>query len=658
MRRRNSFLSSITDEELFLSTWLKKEYEDLALALTSRADPRISVKLLKSIEGSDEFIARTNGAMIQMHPFASEFEGLSRHERYGVLYGVVTHEIAHVLYTDFRKHIFAALSTSGETMHRILRKTGINLDEKSYAAKGWIVDIQNAIEDGYIENAFATDYSGVPSIYLRRARAFLAKGYDPVEQMLRDLGPSAAFVSNCTLIYATTGRLDFTGFPADDELAPKLQKLMEIIDDAVIDTDQINRWVAAAEIYKLFEDIFEEAAEKGESPSTSDRDVKENSLAAAPEKPKDISDHRPEKPKEGKKEDSSRGKDTEGSEDKGEKSKESSEKPEVSDADGDLAAASADDILKADLDASVARVMKGIAEEKEEEEINAERHDDAKDVPGESSGDFKLVPANPKQWQTYEETSGKYADIMKDVKPISKRLQRSLISEMQDREYGSKRSGLLVGKRFEAGNAYRMDMRTFSTNKAPTELKSLAVAVLVDMSGSMRCDDRMPAAIKTAVLVQDFCSGLNYPVAVYGHEADYSGCNVYTFTEWSDKGKEMIADMRPMRDNHDGHALRYVKKRLLKRPEPNKLLIYISDGVPCNCSFPGVRYYGPEAVEDLKSYMKEARKDDVTMICAGIGSDKEELSAIYGDAFMDISDLSRFPVQIVRYLKRMIMRVE
>ena len=84
---------------------LFKEYEDLALALTSRADPRIIVKLMKTIKGSDDFIARTNGTTIQMHPFASEFEGLSRHERYGVLYGVVTHEIAHVLYTDFRKHI-------------------------------------------------------------------------------------------------------------------------------------------------------------------------------------------------------------------------------------------------------------------------------------------------------------------------------------------------------------------------------------------------------------------------------------------------------------------------------------------------------------------------------------------------------------------------
>ena len=119
VKKKKSFLLSITDEELFYSSWLKKEYEDLGLALTGRADPRIVVKLMKS--GRDEvcFAARTNGDFIQVHPFSDTFAGLSRLERYGVIYGVVVHEIAHILYTDFRCHIFCS---SGARMYEMKRR--------------------------------------------------------------------------------------------------------------------------------------------------------------------------------------------------------------------------------------------------------------------------------------------------------------------------------------------------------------------------------------------------------------------------------------------------------------------------------------------------------------------------------------------------------
>ena len=742
VKKKKSFLLSITDEELFYSSWLKKEYEDLGLALTGRADPRIVVKLMKSSRDEVCFAARTNGDYIQVHPFSDTFAGLSRLDRYGVIYGVVVHEIAHILYTDFRCHIFCS---SGARMYemkrRVLHDTGVNIDDLGFTDKAWIAEIENCIEDGYIENAFRSNYAGVPSIYLKRARAFLAKDYDPVAKMYKGLGLSAPFVSNCALFYSTTGRLDFRGFPTKGELAKKLVGLMEIIDEAVIDTDQINRWVAAVKIYQLFADVFS----KGDDPSRDSRDVDENTHSTAPEKPKDIKDHRkkkkhkkaegkaePEESKdaESKEVDESDDAETEKpessstassapsssdeteSEEKGddepssapETAEEGEDEEDADDDDFDLSEAlsrlgldpeeeddesgydgdedgsesegdgrgghfegggepgddeeDVDDIIKDDLEASVGRVMKGIAEDKEEEETNAERKEDADGASSESSGDFKLVPTNPVPWQANPDATSKYARVMDKVRPVSKRLQRSLISELQDREYGAKRSGLLIGKRFEARNAYRMDMRAFSTNKAPTELKSLAVAVLVDLSGSMSNGIRIPTAIETAALVQDFCSGLNFPVAVYGHDATSEGCNVYTFTEWSNKGREAIADMYAKSDNHDGHALRYVKKRLLRRPEPNKLLIYISDGVPANGSYPGVSYYGPPATLDLKAFVKEAKKDSVALICAGIGADRDKLSSIYGDAFMDISDLTKLPVLIVRCIKRMIAQVE
>ena len=106
--------------------------------------------------------------------------------------------------------------------------------------------------------------------------------------------------------------------------------------------------------------------------------------------------------------------------------------------------------------------------------------------------------------------------------------------------------------------------------------------------------------------------------------------------------------MKPYGANRDGAALKFVGEMLLRRPEEQKLLILSSDGLP-NAS----GYSGDTAKEDLKAVKQELESQGVLFLAAAIGENKQEIQEIYGDAFLDISDIRKFPVKLTNeVLKR------
>ena len=87
------------------------------------------------------------------------------------------------------------------------------------------------------------------------------------------------------------------------------------------------------------------------------------------------------------------------------------------------------------------------------------------------------------------------------------------------------------------------------------------------------------------------------------------------------------------------------------RPEKQKLLVLISDGLP-NSN----QYRGEKAVADLKDIKKELSRKGVLFLAGAIGSDKERIREIYQEAFLDLSDLEKLPVllmkQVLKYIRR------
>lgn len=178
----------------------------------------------------------------------------------------------------------------------------------------------------------------------------------------------------------------------------------------------------------------------------------------------------------------------------------------------------------------------------------------------------------------------------------------------------------------------------------------MSVAILVDESGSM-CGDRIANAQAMALIVYDFCSQLNIPVTIYGHNYGYDGVDLYSFAEFDSidsNDKYRLMNMNAYNCNRDGCAVRYVAEKLCKRFETMRMFIVVSDGQPSADS-----YCGTAAEQDLQSIRKEYERKGITFYAAAIGDDKECIRRCYGEkAFLDLTDLKKFPMTIAKLIAR------
>lgn len=243
-----------------------------------------------------------------------------------------------------------------------------------------------------------------------------------------------------------------------------------------------------------------------------------------------------------------------------------------------------------------------------------------------------------------------YNAIAGPLLAISKQLQKSLLRQLRDRQRGGKQTGLLMGRRLDAHALCRGDGKVFTKNALPSQPPGMAVGLLLDESGSMCSQDRATYARASAIILYDFCQALRVPVMVYGHSTGASDVELYSYSEFDtidQEDKYRLVDISARESNRDGAALRFVAERLSHRPEELKLLILVSDGQPADTG-----YYGTAAEEDLRGIQQEYRRKGILFVAAAIGDDKENMERIYGDSFLDITDLHQLPVKLTQVVKR------
>ena len=184
-------------------------------------------------------------------------------------------------------------------------------------------------------------------------------------------------------------------------------------------------------------------------------------------------------------------------------------------------------------------------------------------------------------------------------------------------------------------------------------MPQLAVALLLDESGSMR-GDRVTYARAAAIILHDFCISLGIPVMVYGHSTSYDKAGetvaLYAYAEFETydcDDKYRLMDIQARFNNRDGAALRFVAERLCTRQEEVKMLIVVSDGQPAANG-----YIGTAAEEDLRGIKQEYKRRGILFIAAAIGDDKENIQRIYGESFLDITDLKELPAKLTAVVKR------
>lgn len=107
--------------------------------------------------------------------------------------------------------------------------------------------------------------------------------------------------------------------------------------------------------------------------------------------------------------------------------------------------------------------------------------------------------------------------------------------------------------------------------------------------------------------------------------------------------------------NKDGFSIRVAVKELLKRPEKEKVLIVLSDGLPVEYSSE------QDALDDVKQAVKEARKAGVHVIAMMFGD--EEFRASHVEKYKYMYDNSiinckpeHIPFQLSRVLRRLLSR--
>ncbi|MEE1505090.1 MAG: nitric oxide reductase activation protein NorD, partial [Acutalibacteraceae bacterium] len=243
-----------------------------------------------------------------------------------------------------------------------------------------------------------------------------------------------------------------------------------------------------------------------------------------------------------------------------------------------------------------------------------------------------------------------YKEISPPLLAIAKNMAKKYLQIADAARQGGRLDGLLMGRKFNAAAAYRTDGKVFMKMIMPQQMSPIVVGILLDESGSMS-GKRSEVAMATAIIIQNFCEQLGIPVAIYGHSTGSYECELYSYMEFDTYNKNdkfRLTDIGARGCNRDGAALRFLAERLMTRPEEAKLLMLVSDGQPNGDG----GYWGAKAEADLRGIQKEYTKKGVCFCAAAIGDDKQVIKNIYGDAFLDISDLNQLPNKLVKVIEK------
>lgn len=678
--------SKLTDEQIFASSSYAAYLTDIAEVASQRYKRKLKVKTdWNENPGAD--VAFTDNKVIYIncgnrltaqYP-TRELKSLS-------LIGFVGHEIGHILYTDFTSlGVFMQAVDNGtmypskptdledeevQNMEEYLEVISEKDEKKNMIIKYVLHSIANILEDVYIEERLCHDFPGKFKTAIRLNNVKLTEDSPSITYQVDNEVPNIAILINTILQYARIGDFNNDG-GYKGELTDVFYDCISLIDEVIGQTDARCRFDSANRILlKMWKYVKEWIEQLEKDPSMTpqmleamldslNKDNGGTGSAAGSALPSGTGT-----PVKGKYE-----------AELSSKRAEISETQQILEEEGArIKLTKTNDIDEGDSGgfeynksytgsgyenavSDMNRLMNAVAEDRAMSIYNEELEDELQSESdniryGNAHSGIRIrvnrmasVPDTMRQ---------SYAKVSPPLIAISKRLQRQIMQKLKSESEGSRMNGLYMGRRLNARALASNDGKVFYNKKLPSEETKLALAVLVDESGSMSCNDRETSARAASIVLYDFCQALNIPLAMYGHTEE-EDVELYAYTEFDHPDKNdkfRIMDMSARSGNRDGAALRFVAERLSKRPEETKLLIIISDGQPA-----GYGYYGTEAEADLRGIKHEYKNKGVTMFAAAIGADKANIERIYKEGFLDITDLNKLPMNltklVLRYLKRM-----
>lgn len=242
-----------------------------------------------------------------------------------------------------------------------------------------------------------------------------------------------------------------------------------------------------------------------------------------------------------------------------------------------------------------------------------------------------------------------YERIVTENRSFIRKTQKEIDKIIQEEEIAVQKHRYL-GRKIDAKSAYKVDQRFFTKKRNPEKVVDMAIAILVDNSGSME-GKRIESAKEAAILLTEVLERMEIPVFVAGHNCESALCfQIFKNFEDTKYAKYSINRMLPGGDNRDGLALEIAGTFLTERQETNKLLIIISDGQPNSHG-----YSGELAKKDIKNIVKNYRRQEIKTLAFAIGDDKKQVKDIYGESYIDISDYDKFPKTLSKMIEKEII---
>lgn len=666
--------SRLTDEQIFGSQRYAAYLTDIAEGLTRRYRRNSKVNIYWDASPHAE-IAQTNNRLISLNA-GNRLTGSfpTRNLKADSLLGIVGHECGHLLWSDF-----IMLDTYHQTLscgrfypsepedlsfrqEQSLQDILQYFEDKDEAVITAISDIAHALvnimEDVYIEGRMCDAFPGSVKTGILLNNLRFSEDMDTVTEQVSRQHHEVFILVNLLIQYAKTGDLNnLDGYKGS--YLDTVYDCIPYIDDAAYDDDSKVRFDAANKMLLYLWPYMKSYIEKVRE------DIKNGTGNAKADLGSQIAGGIPLPSGKGKPVSKARKSRHNPGDDEEERNQLQQvlaqeggrielEKTDEIGEDGDGGISKSTDYAGAGYVSQAAsdmeRIMTQLAEEnayaRYEEELTEELQQESDKIRYGNAHKGMHIRINR---MSYVDPS--YMEAYQKVAPplllISKRLQKQISQILKDYKEGGKLDNLPMGKCLNVRNAFRNDGKIFYKLKLPNVQTDIAIAILNDESGSMSSRDRITYARSSSIILHDFCKGLGIPVAIYGHTEDYD-VELYAYAEFDtidNKDHYRLMDMSARSGNRDGATLRYVAERLLTRPEAIKLLIIISDGQPA-----GDNYYGTEAEADLRGIKKEYSAKGIQFFAAAIGDDKPNIHRIYGDGFLDITNLEKLPMNLGRLI--------
>ncbi len=247
--------------------------------------------------------------------------------------------------------------------------------------------------------------------------------------------------------------------------------------------------------------------------------------------------------------------------------------------------------------------------------------------------------------------------IKRNIEMLTGMLRKSLIIRNED-DVCKGSSGILVPSRlWKLG---RTDDDRLFNRVIKKDTSDFVVDILIDSSGSQ--SSRQAQVAVQGYMISEALSNIGIPHQVVGFCTFWDYTIMRRFRSYDDdrSKNQRIFEFMASSNNRDGLAVRATYDQLMKREEPNKVLIVLSDGRPNdqNINRPGSRnphlYEGEFAVRDTAFEVRRARALGISVLGVFAGED-EDLGAekkIFGKDFAFIRHIGNFSNVVGTYLKR------